>query len=159
MRHNLSKNKTRPLFTLTLEMTRLVNETRLLLVPSVNLDIYSTYVVLLHYSETSDKVKDTLKEDKPKFEDSVEPLNKDTFGTRHFVLCREVVLFQRCMIFYRACIHEYCRLVLCWEVCPLLESPLLDCTLVYTLYRKSPLKEDNPSLTKDKNGWSRRCPY
>ena len=33
-------NKTRPLFTLSLEMTRLVNETRLLLVPCVNLDIY-----------------------------------------------------------------------------------------------------------------------
>ena len=31
-------NKTRPLFTLSLEMTRLVNETRLLLVPGVNLD-------------------------------------------------------------------------------------------------------------------------
>ena len=40
MRHK-SKNKTRPLFTLSLEMTRLVNETRLLLVPGVNLDIYS----------------------------------------------------------------------------------------------------------------------
>ena len=33
-------NKTRPLFTLSLEMTRLVNETRLLLVPCVNSDIY-----------------------------------------------------------------------------------------------------------------------
>ena len=30
-------NKTRPLFTLSLEMTRLVNETRLLLVPGVNI--------------------------------------------------------------------------------------------------------------------------
>ena len=39
MRHK-SKNKIRPLFTLSLEMTRLVNETRLLLVPSVNSDIY-----------------------------------------------------------------------------------------------------------------------
>ena len=39
MRHK-SNNKTRPLFTLSLEMTRLVNETRLLLVPGVNLDIY-----------------------------------------------------------------------------------------------------------------------
>ena len=36
-------NKTRPLFTLSLEMTRLVNETRLLLVPGVNSDIYGTY--------------------------------------------------------------------------------------------------------------------
>ena len=43
MRHK-SKNKTRPLFTLSLEMTRLVNETRLLLVPGVNSDIYSMYV-------------------------------------------------------------------------------------------------------------------
>ena len=34
-------NKTRPLFTLSLEMTRLVNKTRLLLVPGVNSDIYS----------------------------------------------------------------------------------------------------------------------
>ena len=39
MRHK-SKNKTRPLFTLSLEMTRLVNKTRLLLVPCVNSDIY-----------------------------------------------------------------------------------------------------------------------
>ena len=38
MKHK-SKNKTRPLFTLSLEMTRLVNETRLLLVPGVNSDI------------------------------------------------------------------------------------------------------------------------
>ena len=37
-------NKTRPLFTLSLEMTRLVNETRLLLVPCVNSDIYGTYI-------------------------------------------------------------------------------------------------------------------
>ena len=36
-------NKTRPLFTLSLEMTRLVTKTRLLLVPGVNLDIYGTY--------------------------------------------------------------------------------------------------------------------
>ena len=33
MRHK-NNNKTRPLFTLSLEMTRLVNETRLLLLPS-----------------------------------------------------------------------------------------------------------------------------
>ena len=33
-------NKTRPLFTLSLEMTKLVKETRLLLVPSINSDIY-----------------------------------------------------------------------------------------------------------------------
>ena len=32
-------NKTRPLFTLSLEMTRLVKETRLLLVPGINSDI------------------------------------------------------------------------------------------------------------------------
>ena len=43
MRHK-SKNKTRALFTLSLEMTRLVNETRLLLVPGVNSDIYSTII-------------------------------------------------------------------------------------------------------------------
>ena len=35
-------NKTRPLFTLSLEMTRLVNQTRLLLVPCVNSDIYGS---------------------------------------------------------------------------------------------------------------------
>ena len=51
MRHK-STNKTRPLFTLSLEMTRLVNETRLLLVPCFNSDIYSmllleTYHVIL----------------------------------------------------------------------------------------------------------------
>ena len=39
MRHK-SNNKTRPLFTLSLEMTRLVNETRLLLVPCFNSDIH-----------------------------------------------------------------------------------------------------------------------
>ena len=43
MRHK-SKNKTRPLFTLSLEMTRLVNGTRLLLVPSVNSDIYGKFL-------------------------------------------------------------------------------------------------------------------
>ena len=42
MRHK-SKNKTRPLFTLSLERTRLVKETRLLLVPSVNSDIYGIF--------------------------------------------------------------------------------------------------------------------
>ena len=42
MRHK-SKNKTRPLFTLSLEMTRLVTETRLLLVPCFNSDIYGNY--------------------------------------------------------------------------------------------------------------------
>ena len=42
MRHK-SNNKTRPLFTLSLEMTRLVNETRLLLVPCFNSDIYSKW--------------------------------------------------------------------------------------------------------------------
>ena len=46
MRHK-SNNKTRPLFTLSLEMTRLVNETRLLLVPCFNSDIYGTLVSLL----------------------------------------------------------------------------------------------------------------
>ena len=46
MRHK-SKNKTRPLFTLSLEMTRLVNETRLLLVPGVNSDIFRIYTVPL----------------------------------------------------------------------------------------------------------------
>ena len=45
MRHK-SKNKTRPLFTLSLEMTRLVNETRLLLVPGVNSDIYGNSLLV-----------------------------------------------------------------------------------------------------------------
>ena len=45
MRHK-SKNMTRPLFTLSLEMTRLVTETRLLLVPGVNSDIYGTYIAV-----------------------------------------------------------------------------------------------------------------
>ena len=38
-------NKTRPLFTLSLEMTRRVNKTRLLLVPSVNSDIYGNHLI------------------------------------------------------------------------------------------------------------------
>ena len=45
MRHK-SNNKTRPLFTLSLEMTRLVNETRLLLVPCFNSDIYGNIIPL-----------------------------------------------------------------------------------------------------------------
>ena len=55
MRHK-SNNKTRPLFTLSLEMTRLVNETRLLLVPCFNSDIYGislsrvTRIMLEHVS-------------------------------------------------------------------------------------------------------------
>ena len=32
-------------------------------------------------------------------------------------------------------------------------------TLVYTLHRKSPLKEDNLSSYKGQNGWPRRCPH
>ena len=60
MRHK-SNNKTRPLFTLSLEMTRLVNKTRLLLVPGVNSDIYSIYTMYVqhtcnpvtHYTNTS----------------------------------------------------------------------------------------------------------
>ena len=44
MRHK-SNNKTRPPFTLSLEMTRLVNETRLLLVPCFNSDIYGTEIL------------------------------------------------------------------------------------------------------------------
>ena len=35
--------------------------------------------------------------------DLQEPLKKETFRTSRFVLCREVVLFQR----YRVCIHAY----------------------------------------------------
>ena len=46
MRHK-SKNKTRPLFTLSLEMTRLVNETRLLLVPGVNSDINGILTIFI----------------------------------------------------------------------------------------------------------------
>ena len=48
MRHK-SNNKTRPLFTLSLEMTRLVNETRLLLVPCFNSDIYGTQKKSAYY--------------------------------------------------------------------------------------------------------------
>ena len=43
------------------------------------------------------------------------------FGTRHFVLCGEVVLFSE-VILYRVYI------VLCLEVCPLLECPLSEVT-------------------------------
>ena len=49
---------------------------------------------------------------------TVEPLNKDTCGTGHFVLCREIVPLSE-EIFYRVCIREYFWLVLYWEVCPL----------------------------------------
>ena len=47
MRHK-SNNKTRPLFTLSLEMTRLANETRLLLVPCFNSDIYGIQTNVIH---------------------------------------------------------------------------------------------------------------
>ena len=50
---------------------------------------------------------------------TVEPLNEDTFRTSRFG-CPLLGV-----IFYRVCIHEYFRLVLFWEVCPLLECPLL----------------------------------
>ena len=39
-------------------------------------------------------------------------LDKDTFRTSHFILCREVVLFQR-QFFNRVCVQEYVWLVLC----------------------------------------------
>ena len=52
MRHK-SNNKTRPLFTLSLEMTRLVNETRLLLVPCFNSDIYGIPLISLHLEDTN----------------------------------------------------------------------------------------------------------
>ena len=55
---------------------------------------------------------------------TVEPLNKDTFGTSHFVLCSQRGCPLSEVIFYRVCIHEYFRLVLCWEVCPFSECPL-----------------------------------
>ena len=45
-----SNNKTRPLFTLSLEMTRLVNETRLLLVPCL-IRIYTVYMCVCVYYE------------------------------------------------------------------------------------------------------------
>ena len=49
-------NKTRPLFTLSLEMTRLVNKTRLLLVPGINSDIYGiSYTGWLSASTKSKK--------------------------------------------------------------------------------------------------------
>ena len=37
------------------------------------------------------------------------------------------------MIFYRVCIHEYFQLVLCSEVCPLSECPLLEVSLYILL--------------------------
>ena len=44
-----------------------------------------------------------------------------------FVLCREVVLFQRlfCIVYIQWCYW----FVLCWEVCPLSECPLLEVSL------------------------------
>ena len=47
----------------------------------------------------------------------------DTFGTSHFVLYRDRSRAIGCplpeVIFYR--VHNYTRVVLCWEVCPLSE--------------------------------------
>ena len=51
MRHK-SNNKTRPLFTLSLEMTRLVNKTRLLLVPCFNSDIYGNHNYFQLHTQT-----------------------------------------------------------------------------------------------------------
>ena len=45
------------------------------------------------------------------------------------LLCREVVLFQRLLYTGYMCILEYIWCVLCWEVCPLLECPLLEVSL------------------------------
>ena len=50
-------NKTRPLFTLSLEMTRLVNETRLLLVPCVNSDIYGISLRPMNFTRQFSIVK------------------------------------------------------------------------------------------------------
>ena len=41
------------------------------------------------------------------FPDTVEPLNKDTFGTRRFVFCRELGCPLLEVIFHRLCIREY----------------------------------------------------
>ena len=61
MRHK-SNNKTRPLFTLSLEMTRHVTETRLLLVPGVNSDIYSIFsLIVLVKSTKKDREKQLVK--------------------------------------------------------------------------------------------------
>ena len=59
MRHK-SNNKTRPLFTLSLEMTRLVNETRLLLVPCFNSDIYGNNTGSRRPTTTTVRSNDTL---------------------------------------------------------------------------------------------------
>ena len=42
---------------------------------------------------------------------AVEPLTKDTFGTSHFVLCREV---NCTVILYR--VYNYTRVLSAWEV-------------------------------------------
>ena len=55
----------------------------------------------------------------------MEPLNKDTLNLGPAILSfveRGCPLSE--VIFYRVCIQEYFRLVLCWEVCPLSECPL-----------------------------------
>ena len=56
-----------------------------------------------------------------KLQCSVEPLNKDTFGTSRIVLSREVVLFQSQSV--------YTRVLSTWEVCPLSECPLSEVLL------------------------------
>ena len=60
----------------------------------------------------------------------VEPLNKD----KPFCpLQRGCPLSE--VVFYRVCIHEYFQLVLCWEVCLLLECPL---SKIFLLCREVP---------------------
>ena len=61
----------------------------------------------------------------------------DTIGTHPFVLCREVVLFQR--LFCTEC-------VLCWEVCPLSECPLSEVLLYIKIFLQN-VQEDPITLT------------
>ena len=80
-------------------------------------------------SEASDKEKHNLyKQHFPRVHSlyTVEAFNKDTFGTSRFVLCREVVLFQRCFSIER--VYSAGSLL---GGCPLLECPLSVVSLHY----------------------------
>ena len=56
---------------------------------------------------------------------TVEPPNKGHFGTSHFVLCREGVLFSE----VKNVLLKWERGILCREVVPFLEGPLSEVPL------------------------------
>ena len=61
---------------------------------------------------------------------TVEPLSKDTFGGSHFVSDEKLSILEFKNDLH---VHIYCYMkgnnVLCWEVVPFLEGPLLEVPL------------------------------